>query len=92
MKTFYLSVEGLEKGLSAVASSCRLVVGKPCLLCHQPSDWSGVFVPSNPRLWGGKLGSSRAFVYPLCSSCKSKPGREDLVEMRIMQNLVGNSN
>lgn len=60
-----------------------------CLLCGGTPEVIGVFVPEDPKSWGGTKGKGRIFRYCLCSSCQKKPDAPDRAEKIIRAELAG---
>ena len=66
---------------------------KPGILCGDPEPhMAGLFVPTQPELWGGKPGKRRLLVYALCRRCGALPDRANHVAARIMRDLGGRGN
>ncbi|MFZ7126960.1 MAG: hypothetical protein ACOWWM_12480 [Desulfobacterales bacterium] len=42
----------------------------PCLFCRKPTTDRGLFIPYDPTEYGGDPGRVRAFIYPICDSCR----------------------
>lgn len=62
-----------------------------CLLCAKPAMWRAVFIPSEPRLWGGpplRPGKTRGLFYGLCRKCMRRPDRVSAVEAAILARSV----
>jgi hypothetical protein len=58
-----------------------------CFLCGKPARWRAVFLPTEPRLWGGppiRPGKRRGFFYALCRKCYRRPNKSTEVEDKIL--------
>jgi hypothetical protein len=52
----------------------------PCLLCGQPMQTLGAFVPSEPGLWGSPPGQACGALYSLCAECVTLSDKADRAE------------
>ena len=54
-----------------------------CILCNKEPSGLAMFVPQDPKPWGGKTGKCRVFVYAICQDCLDLDNSAILVENKI---------
>ena len=57
-----------------------------CLLCGSPSKYGGIFIPSDPKLWGATKRYRRIW-YGLCARCFFREDTKDGVEKVLWSEL-----
>jgi hypothetical protein len=56
----------------------------PCLLCGQPMQALGAFVPREPGRWGSPPGHARGCCYSLCAECVTLIDKADRAETILL--------
>ena len=68
-----------------ISDFAKAAEGTHCQFCFRETDIVGVFIPNDPKKFGGDNG--RVFLYCLCKFHSKQPDIQDRVERWILQEL-----
>lgn len=60
-----------------VRETMRMVLFRPCALCHGPAEGVHGFAPDDPEAWGAARGKRRLYFASVCERCEEKATAEE---------------